>query len=153
MEGDTRQYQLEPLEQRLLLSASGLIDDAVAAVDQPTQIEVVVPGYVAEEQTSSTQQTIPSYHPEAELDDLFGGEIEAVSPSQGPTGDSDQDVELDELFSTPTVNTDEEPAGLERTDPEEARAEEPSPAAPFSGDTVTAQRIETLNAARFLEPD
>ena len=76
---DRRQFQLEPLEQRLLLSGNGILDGLVAAAP-PTEPLVSIQGYEVDEQITIADQSNSNYYPEAQLSNLFQEAEQGAEP-------------------------------------------------------------------------
>ena len=91
MDVDRRRFHLEPLEQRLLLSATGILPDVAAAgAVLPETVETIADSTV-DEQISYSDQINTTYLPETRLDDLF--DAAPATPDGGPETEPGEPVD------------------------------------------------------------
>ena len=141
MEKDLRKFQLESLEQRLLLSGNGILEGLVAGAPEVESL-VQVQGYEVGEQITISNQENSTYYPEAELSDLFGPGEEPDAASEDSESYDQEGPEAAEVTESHTFS------------PDTFRAAEPASDDPLPTDTAGAQSstadelVETLNAAQ-----
>ena len=146
MASERKKYQLEALEPRLLLSGTGILDEAIAAVPPPGVAEVAVQGYEAEDQITIGGQTNSAYHPEQQLEDLFGSERDTTDPAY-PENEDEQfsDSLVDEPAAVVSESAWEQFPHQKISD-----TNDDTLLAPDNGDSpnIAEQLVETLVAAQ-----
>jgi hypothetical protein len=99
MQEDRRKYKLESLEQRLLLSGTGILDELAAGAPAAEAL-VQVQGYEVDEQVTISNQSNSAYYPEAQLSDLFVNTETGVEPEADPGEGEGENPLGDPVFIT-----------------------------------------------------
>ena len=95
MDDHRPKFELEPLEPRLLLSASGIADEAAAFADSTALTCTVVHEFQADDAVSFAAENVTSYCPESRLSSIFNVKESGVQ-EQDAEGDSESGNYADE---------------------------------------------------------